>query len=205
MAMNPVALPLLLEAVLLCAPEPVSLQQLGAVFEGEVAPAALEAALHGLQQSWSERGLELVQVGPGWCFRSRAEVRPYLERLHPEKPPKYSRAVLETLAIVAYRQPVTRGEMEDLRGVSIHSGILKQLEARGWIEVVGQRQTPGRPALYATTPQFLRDLALPSLAELPLVPAAAEPMRGSKETPAPRLPGFAPPPGRPAAQPTPPL
>jgi len=174
--MSPADLPLYLEAVLLCAPEPVSEPELCAAFEGEVAPQALQAALHDLQQHWAPRGLELVQVAAGWCFRSRAQVRPYLERLRPEKPPKYSRAVLETLAIVAYRQPVTRGEMEDLRGVSIHSGILKQLEARGWIEVVGQRPSAGRPALYATTRQFLRDLALPSLADLPTVPAAGEPM-----------------------------
>lgn len=174
--MSPADLPLYLEAVLLCAPEPVSEPELCAAFEGEVAPQALQAALAELQQHWAPRGLELVQVAAGWCFRSRAQVRPYLERLRPEKPPKYSRAVLETLAIVAYRQPVTRGEMEDLRGVSIHSGILKQLEARGWIEVVGQRPSAGRPALYATTRQFLCDFALPSLADLPSVPAAGEPL-----------------------------
>ena len=173
--MNPADLPLYLEAVLLCALEPLSEPELCAAFEGEVQPAQLQAALADVQQQWAPRGLELVQVAAGWCFRSRAQVRPYLERLRPEKPPRYSRAVLETLAIVAYRQPVTRGEMEDLRGVSIHSGILKQLEARGWIEVVGQRPSAGRPALYATTRPFLRDLALPSLAALPTVPAAAEP------------------------------
>ena len=113
------------------------------------------------------RGVELVALASGWRFQSRPEMRPFLNRLHPEKPPKYSRAVLETLAIVAYRQPVTRGDMEDIRGVTINSNILKQLEDRGWIEVIGHRETVGRPALYATTRQFLNDLGLPTLSALP--------------------------------------
>jgi segregation and condensation protein B len=123
--------------------------------------------LADLQLEWSGRGVELVQVATGWRFQSRPELRPYLDRLHPEKPPKYTRATLETLAIIAYRQPVTRGDMEDIRGVTINSLILKQLEDRGWVEVIGHRETVGRPALFATTRQFLDDLGLASLDQLP--------------------------------------
>jgi segregation and condensation protein B len=125
--------------------------------------------LHDLQQEWAQKGLELIAVASGWRFQSRPELRPFLDRLHPEKPPKYTRAVLETLAIIAYRQPVTRGDMEDIRGVTINSQILKQLEDRGWVEVIGHRETVGRPGLYATTRQFLDDLGLSSLDQLPML------------------------------------
>jgi segregation and condensation protein B len=131
----------------------------------------LKRLLSELQDQWAGRGVELVQVASGWRFQSRPEMRPYLDRLHPEKPPKYSRATLETLAIIAYRQPVTRGDMEDIRGVTINSLLLKQLEDRGWIEVIGHRETVGRPALYATTRQFLDDLGLASLDRLPTLEA----------------------------------
>jgi segregation and condensation protein B len=122
-----------------------------------------------LQADWTQRGVELVQVAGGWRFQSRPQMREYLDRLHPEKPPKYTRAVLETLAIIAYRQPVTRGDMEEIRGVTINTQILKQLEDRGWIEAIGHREAPGRPALYATTRQFLDDLGLESLDQLPML------------------------------------
>jgi segregation and condensation protein B len=123
--------------------------------------------LSDLQLDWAQRGAELVQVATGWRFQSRPEMRAYLDRLHPEKPPKYSRAAMETLAIIAYRQPATRGDMEDIRGVTINSMVIKQLEDRGWVEVIGHRESVGRPALYATTRQFLDDLGLSSLDQLP--------------------------------------
>ena len=129
-----------------------------------------------MQDEWSQRGLELVQVATGWRFQSRPEMRDYLDRLHPEKPPRYTRAALETLAIIAYRQPVTRGDIEDIRGVTINSLVLKQLEDRGWVEVIGHRETVGRPSLFATTRQFLDDLGLASLDQLPVPANAAQPM-----------------------------
>ena len=132
--------------------------------------------LQELQLEWTTKGLELTTVASGWRFQSRPELRPYLDRLHPEKPPKYTRAVLETLAIIAYRQPVTRGDMEDIRGVTIGSQILKQLEDRGWVEVIGHRETVGRPSLFATTRQFLDDLGLASLDQLPLLTQVDAPM-----------------------------
>ncbi len=157
----------ILETALICAQEPLSLRDMAVLFEGAVSHDTLRLMLTNLQQAWIPKGVELVCVSTGWRFQSRPEMRPFLERLHPEKPPKYSRAVMETLAIVAYRQPVTRGDMEDIRGVTINSAILKQLEDRGWVEVIGHRETVGRPALYATTRQFLDDLGLPSLDALP--------------------------------------
>jgi len=172
--MNPADATRILEAALLCAPEPLSLPELALLFEARLSSAELTACLQRLQMQWLERGLELVCVAGGWCFQSRAELRPILQRLQTQAVPKYSRAVLETLSIIAYRQPVTRGEMEDLRGVTIHSSILKQLEERGWIEVIGQRHSPGRPALYASTRQFLDDLGLPELAALPQWPVLAD-------------------------------
>ncbi|EWS64321.1 Segregation and condensation protein B [Hydrogenophaga sp. T4] len=150
-----------LETALICAPQPLSVRELGVLFDMEVSPDTLKSLLADLQLEWSGRGVELVQVASGWRFQSRPEMRPYLDRLHPEKPPRYTRATLETLAIIAYRQPVTRGDMEDIRGVTINSLLLKQLEDRGWVEVIGHRETVGRPALFATTRQFLDDLALP--------------------------------------------
>lgn len=164
----------ILETALLCAPQPLGLRELRPLFGEALGADSLKTLLQQLQQDWAQRGLELVQVASGWRFQSRPEMRPHLDRLMPEKPPRYSRAALETLAIVAYRQPVTRGDMEDIRGVSINTQLLRQLEERGWIEVVGHRETIGRPALYATTRQFLDDLGLGGLHELPLLEGAEE-------------------------------
>lgn len=157
----------ILETALICAQQPLSLRELGQLFDDAVGVDTLRTLLEDLRLAWAPRGVELVCLASGWRFQSRPEMRPYLDRLHPEKPPRYSRAVLETLAIVAYRQPVTRGDMEDIRGVTINSQIIKQLEDRGWVEVIGHRETVGRPALYATTRQFLDDLGLSSLDQLP--------------------------------------
>jgi segregation and condensation protein B len=156
-----------LETALICAPQPLTVRELGVLFDMEVSADTLKSLLADLQLEWTGRGVELVQVATGWRFQSRPELRPYLDRLHPEKPPRYTRATMETLAIIAYRQPVTRGDMEDIRGVTINSLILKQLEDRGWVEVIGHRETVGRPALFATTRQFLDDLGLASLDQLP--------------------------------------
>lgn len=166
----------ILEAALLCAPEPLSLRDMTDLFDGALSADELRQLLQDIQLEWADKGLELVALATGWRFQSRPALRPFLDRLHPEKPPRYSRAVMETLAIIAYRQPVTRGDMEDIRGVTIHSGILKQLEDRGWVEVIGHRETVGRPALFATTRQFLNDLGLASLDQLPALqhPTAAE-------------------------------
>ena len=156
-----------LEAALLCAQQPLSERDMRELLGQQWDKAAVAQLLQQLVQRWSGRGVELCQVASGWRFQTRAEVQARLERLHPEKPPKYSRATLETLAIIAYRQPVTRGDIEDIRGVSVGSQIIKQLEDRGWIEVIGHREAPGRPALLATTRQFLDDLGLSALAQLP--------------------------------------
>jgi segregation and condensation protein B len=158
-----------LETALLCASQPVSVRDLRVLFADALGADTVKHLLEELQLEWATRGLELVPVATGWRFQSRPELREYLDRMHPEKPPKYTRAVLETLAIIAYRQPVTRGDMEDIRGVTINSQILKQLEDRGWVEVIGHRETVGRPGLYATTKQFLDDLGLTSLDQLPLL------------------------------------
>ncbi|MFM6985601.1 MAG: SMC-Scp complex subunit ScpB [Hydrogenophaga sp.] len=158
-----------LETALICAQQPLSVRDMTVLFDGELAPDTLKTLLSDLQLEWAARGVELVHVASGWRFQSRPEMRVFLDRLNPEKPPRYSRATLETLAIIAYRQPVTRGDMEDIRGVTINSMILKQLEDRGWIEVIGHRETVGRPALFATTRQFLDDLGLDSLDQLPLL------------------------------------
>jgi segregation and condensation protein B len=157
----------ILEAALICSPEALSLRELSALFEGALSHDTLRRLLAELQRGWEGRGIELVCVASGWRFQSRPEIAPFLERLRPDKPPRYSRAVLETLAIIAYRQPVTRGDMEEIRGVTINSAIIKQLEDRGWIEVIGHRETVGRPALFATTRAFLDDLGLASLDQLP--------------------------------------
>lgn len=157
----------ILEAVLLSATQPLSVHELRKLFDGEIAGDTLRVLLDELRAEWATRPLELLQLASGWRFRTRAEFMPYLEKLNPEKPPKYSRAVLETLAIIAYRQPVTRGDIEDIRGVTVSSQVIKALEERGWIDVVGHRDTPGRPALLATTKQFLDDLGLRSVSELP--------------------------------------
>lgn len=161
-----------LETALICAPQPLPLAALGALFDDQVGTDTLKSLLDELARDWQGRGVELVPLASGWRLQSRPEMREYLDRLNPEKPPKYSRAVLETLAIVAYRQPVTRGDIEDIRGVTVGAPILKQLEDRGWIEAIGHREAPGRPALFATTRQFLDDLGLASLDQLPSLDGA---------------------------------
>jgi segregation and condensation protein B len=158
-----------LETALICAQQPLPLRDMRALFADELASDTLRALLDELTREWESRGVELVALSTGWRFQSRPEMREYLDRLNPEKPPKYSRAVMETLAIIAYRQPVTRGDIEDIRGVTVSSQIVKQLEDRGWIEAIGYREAPGRPALYATTRHFLDDLGLASLEQLPLL------------------------------------
>jgi len=158
-----------LETALLCATQPVTVRDLRVLFDDALGADTLKALLEELQLDWAERGLELVSVATGWRYQSRHELRTYLDKLNPEKPPKYTRAVMETLAIIAYRQPVTRGDMEDIRGVTINTQIIKQLEDRGWVEVIGHRESVGRPGLYATTRQFLDDLGLSSLDQLPLL------------------------------------
>ena len=156
-----------LETALICTQQPLTVRELRVLFSDELGADTVKELLGELQDEWTQRGVELVCVASGWRFQSRPDMREYLDRLHPEKPPRYSRAALETLAIIAYRQPVTRGDMEDIRGVTINTQILKQLEDRGWIEVIGHREAVGRPALYATTRQFLDDLGLASLDQLP--------------------------------------
>ncbi len=168
-----------LETALICANAPLPLPEMKALFDGELGNDTLRRLLDELVNDWQDRGVELVALASGWRFQSRPELRPYLDRLHPEKPPKYSRAAMETLAIVAYRQPVTRGDIEDIRGVTVSSQILKQLEDRGWVEAIGYREAPGRPALYATTRQFLDDLGLASLDQLPPIDGPAEGARGA--------------------------
>ncbi len=162
----------------MCAQQPMSMHDMQLLFGQEHSAADMQLLLNELQQEWSQRGAELVQVASGWRFQSRVEMRPYLDRLYPEKPPRYARATLETLAIIAYRQPVTRGDIEDIRGVTVNSLTVKQLEDRGWIEVIGHRDTVGRPALLATTRQFLDDLGLASLDQLPLLGDSATAMDG---------------------------
>ena len=156
-----------LETALICAERPLPLRDMRVLFDEQIGSDTLRTMLDELSREWEHRGVELVALATGWRFQSRPEMREYLDRLHPEKPPKYSRAALETLAIVAYRQPVTRGDIEDIRGVTVSSQIVKQLEERGWVEAIGYREAPGRPALYATTRQFLDDLGLASLDQLP--------------------------------------
>ena len=156
-----------LETALICAPQPITVRELRGLFADDLGTDTLKVLLQELQLDWAHRGVELVQVASGWRFQSRPEMREFLDRLHPEKPPKYSRATLETLAIIAYRQPVTRGDIEEIRGVAVNANVIKTLEERGWIDVVGHRDTPGRPALFATTKQFLDDLGLRSVSELP--------------------------------------
>lgn len=165
-----------LETALICAQQPLPLRELGVLFNGALTADSIRLALENLQNDWAGKGVELVHVATGWRFQSRPQMREYLDRLHPEKPPRYTRATLETLAIIAYRQPVTRGNMEDIRGVTINSLILKQLEDRGWVEDIGHRETVGRPALYATTKQFLDDLGLDSLNQLPATDSNAGPV-----------------------------
>jgi segregation and condensation protein B len=165
--MDPAEAKRILEGALLASPEPVALADLKRLFEGQLGTDTLRRLLEELRSDWSGRAVELVELASGWRFQTRGEMQAFVERLHPEKPPRYSRAVLETLAIIAYRQPVTRGDIEDVRGVGVSPQIIQTLENRGWIDVIGHRETPGRPALYATTKTFLDDLGLRSLSELP--------------------------------------
>ncbi|MEX8492818.1 SMC-Scp complex subunit ScpB [Sphaerotilus sp.] len=160
-----------LETALICAHQPLTVRELRQLFDDVVSADTVRMLLDGLAQDWQGRGVELVCVASGWRFQSRPEMRVHLDRLYPDKPARYSRATMETLSIVAYRQPVTRGDIEDIRGVTVSTQIVRQLEERGWIEVIGHREGPGRPALYATTRQFLDDLGLKSLDQLPSLEA----------------------------------
>ena len=164
-----------LETALICSQQPLPLRDINVLFNGALNFDSIKLLLEDLQDDWEERGVELIQVATGWRFQSRPYMREFLDKLHPEKPPRYTRATLETLAIIAYRQPVTRGDMEDIRGVTINSLILKQLEDRGWVDIIGHRETVGRPALYATTKQFLDDLGVGSLNELPSMTSQSDP------------------------------
>jgi segregation and condensation protein B len=163
-----------LETALICAQQPMPVRDMRALFADALGADTLKSLLDELHKDWSDKGVELVHVASGWRFQSRPEMREFLDRLHPEKPPRYTRATLETLAIIAYRQPVTRGDMEDIRGVTINSLLIKQLEDRGWVEVIGHREAAGRPALFATTKQFLDDLGLASLDQLPLLDSTSQ-------------------------------
>lgn len=169
-----------IETALLCAQEPLSVADLSRLFIEDITTADIDETLIELQHMWNDKGMELVHIATGWRFQSRLAMREYLDRLTPEKPPKYSRAVLETLAIIAYRQPVTRGEIEEIRGVAVSSNVMKQLEDRGWVEVIGHKETIGRPGLYATTKQFLDDLSLTNLQSLPILEDAA-PMAAAEQ------------------------
>jgi segregation and condensation protein B len=170
--MNTVDAKRVLETALICSHQPIQIRDLRVLFSDALGADTIRTLLEEMQLDWAQRGVELVQVATGWRFQSRPEMREFLDRLNPEKPPKYSRAVMETLAIIAYRQPVTRGDMEDIRGVTVNSLVIKQLEDRGWVEVIGHRETVGRPSLYATTRQFLDDLGLASLDQLPVFDSA---------------------------------
>jgi len=182
---NPAEAKRIIEAALLASQEPLSLADLKRVLDDDIANDTLRKLLEELRTDWDGRAVNLVSLASGWRFQTAPSFRPFIERLQPEKPPRYSRAVMETLAIIAYRQPVTRGDIEDIRGVVVSTPIIQALESRGWIDVVGHRDTPGRPALYATTKTFLDDLGLRSLQELPpleeiartlqLEPATAQP------------------------------
>jgi segregation and condensation protein B len=157
----------ILEAALLASPEPLSLADLKRLFEGQLGPDTLRRLLEELREDWSGKAVELASLASGWRFQTRPDFQPFLERLDPDSAPRYSRAVMETLAIIAYRQPATRGDIEAIRGVSVSPSIIQALEARGWIDIVGNRETPGRPELFGTTKRFLDDLGLRSLEELP--------------------------------------
>ena len=183
--LSPNEVKIVLEAALLSAPEPVAISELRRMFDEEIGADTVRRLLDELREAWKDRGVELVNTASGWRFQTRASVQPYIERIHPDKPPRYSRAVMETLAIVAYRQPCTRGDIENIRGVTVSAQIIKTLEDRGWIDVVGHREVPGRPALFATTRQFLDDLGLRSLQELPPLEEIAKTLELSQtQTPA---------------------
>jgi segregation and condensation protein B len=180
--LNPTEAKRVMEGALLATPEPLSLGALRRLFDEDIGADTVRRLLQELREEWSGRAVELVHLASGWRFQTRPEFQTYVERLQPEKPPRYSRAVMETLAIVAYRQPVTRGDVEDIRGVAVSPQVIKTLEARGWIDVVGYRETPGRPALYATTKTFLDDLGLRSLEELPPLGEIAQTLQYESES-----------------------
>ncbi|MGL4767855.1 MAG: SMC-Scp complex subunit ScpB [Formosimonas sp.] len=165
--MNPSELKRIVEALILCHDEPIALADIKSALDMDVGNDLLRALLNEIAQEWSTRSVHLVQVSTGWRFQSAPDLAPYVERMRAEKPPSYSRATLETLAIIAHRQPVTRGDIEDIRGVTVSSQIIKTLEERGWIEAVGHREVVGRPTLFATTKQFLNDLGLTHVRDLP--------------------------------------
>jgi segregation and condensation protein B len=172
--MNTQEAKVVLEAALLTSEQPLSVSDLRRLFDDELNADTIRVLLDELRTDWNGRGVELAALATGWRFQSAPLMRPYLERLNPERPPKYSRAVLETLAIIAYRQPVTRGDIEEIRGVTVSSNVIKTLEDRGWIETIGHREAPGRPALLATTRDFLDDLGLRSLEELPVLESGGQ-------------------------------
>jgi segregation and condensation protein B len=172
--MNTQEAKVVLEAALLTSEQPLSVSELRRLFNDELNADTIRVLLEELRVDWNGRGVELAALATGWRFQSAPSMRPYLERLNPERPPRYSRAVLETLAIIAYRQPVTRGDIEEIRGVTVSANVIKTLEDRGWIEVIGHREAPGRPALFATTKVFLDDLGLRSLEELPVLEASGQ-------------------------------
>ena len=165
--LSPNDVKIVLEAALLAAQEPLPISELRKMFDEEIDAETLRKLLEELRDSWEGRGVELTATASGWRFQTRTSLQKFLERIHPDRAPRYSRAVLETLAIIAYRQPVTRGDIEDVRGVSVSTEVIRRLEERSWIEVIGHKEVPGRPALYATTKTFLDDLGLRSLQELP--------------------------------------
>lgn len=179
--MNTQEAKIVLETALICAREPLKLSVLGKLFDDHIGADTLRFLLESLRVDWQHRGVELVSLAGGWRFQSQLRMSEYLDRLNPERPPRYSRAVMETLAIIAYRQPVTRGDIEEIRGVVVNSHILRQLEERGWVEVVGQRDVVGRPGLYGTTQQFLDDLGLQALSSLPLLEGIEEIQSGAEQ------------------------
>ena len=187
---NPIEAKRILEAALLASPEPVALADLKRLFDDQVGAETLKNLLAELRADWEGRAVQLVSLASGWRFQTRPEFQPFAEKLQPDKPPRYSRAVMETLAIIAYRQPVTRGDIEDIRGVVVSTQIIQALENRGWIDVVGHRDTPGRPALYATTRTFLDDLGLRSLQELPPLEEIAKTLQ-LEPAPSPAVPAAA--------------
>lgn len=181
--LNPNEAKTVLEAALLAAQEPLTLPELRRLFEDDIGADTLRRLLDELRDDWQGRGVELVNLASGWRFQTRPEFQQYLDRLAHDKPPRYSRAVMETLAIIAYRQPVTRGDIEDIRGVTVSTNVIKSLEARNWIDTVGFRDVPGRPALYATTKTFLDDLGLRSLQELPPLEQISSTLELAPQTP----------------------
>lgn len=166
---------IVIETALLCAQQPLTVAELRRLFDDELGPDTIRTLLEDLRNDWQGRGVALVPLASGWRFQTVPGMAPFLDRLHPEKPPKYSRAVLETLAIIAYRQPVTRGDIEEIRGVTVSAQIVRTLEERGWIEVIGHKDVVGRPALFGTTRRFLDDMGLRALSELPLLESAEAP------------------------------